>query len=64
MISGHPRRNYTLYPGVDNKKKCITVSGASCNDVPITYSLVGLENYELPVIGEDETDYFYVNFIN
>ncbi|XP_065200264.1 uncharacterized protein LOC135831590 isoform X2 [Planococcus citri] len=51
MISGHPRRNYTLYPGVDNKKRCITVSGASCNDVPINYSLVGLENYELPVIG-------------
>lgn len=62
-ISGHLRRNYTLYPGVDNKKRCITVSGAAYNDVPITYSVVGLEIHELPVIGKSKFIYI-LQFIN
>ena len=57
-ISGHSRRNYTLYPGVDDKQRCITVNGASYHDVPVSYSVVGLENYELPVIGEFFCDIF------
>lgn len=51
-ISSHKRRNYTLYPGIDNKRRCIEVNGALCNDVPISYSVVGLETYEFPVIGK------------
>lgn len=46
-----PRRGYTLVPGVDNKFRTISVSGAAINDVPTTYTITGLEPFEMPVIG-------------
>lgn len=50
-ISGQPHRSFTLFPSIDNTKRCITVNGASCNDVSTSYNIVGLEtmSYQLSV---------------
>ncbi|KAI5710592.1 hypothetical protein M8J76_015003 [Diaphorina citri] len=49
---GYPaRRGYTLVPGVDNKYRTVTVSGAAIGDAPTTYTVTGLEPFEMPVIG-------------
>lgn len=42
---------YTLIPGIDNRKRCIFVSGALCQDIPFDFTITGLEIYEMPVIG-------------
>ncbi|XP_021960303.1 uncharacterized protein LOC110856156 isoform X2 [Folsomia candida] len=41
----------TLMPGVDFHSRRITVSGATLQDVPVTYTITGLLNHEFPVIG-------------
>jgi hypothetical protein len=41
----------TLMPGVDSHTRRITVSGASLQDVPVTYTISGLLSHEFPVIG-------------
>ncbi|KAL1462818.1 hypothetical protein WDU94_014625 [Cyamophila willieti] len=50
-VSLGTRRGYTLLPGVDNKYRTVTVSGADIGDAPTTYTITGLEPYEMPVIG-------------
>lgn len=46
-----PCRGYTLIPGVDDKQRQLVLSGCSIGDAPTTYTMTGLEPYELPVIG-------------
>ncbi|VVC91205.1 unnamed protein product [Leptidea sinapis] len=45
------KKGYVLKPGVKTSSRKITVNGGAINDIPCQYSLVGLERYELPVIG-------------
>ncbi|VVC32409.1 Hypothetical protein CINCED_3A007196 [Cinara cedri] len=46
-----PCRGYTLIPGVDDKQRQMMLNGCSIGDAPTTYTMTGLEPYELPVIG-------------
>lgn len=45
------RKGYELRPGIESSSRRITVSGAAIKDIPCQYCVVGLEKYELPVIG-------------
>jgi len=47
-----PCRGYTLIPGVDVKQRQLVLNGCSIGDAPTTYTMTGLEPYELPVIGK------------
>jgi len=47
--SSHAR--LTLMPGVDSHFNRTTVYGANLSDVPTTYTIIGLQNHEFPVIG-------------
>ncbi|CAG9786770.1 unnamed protein product [Diatraea saccharalis] len=45
------KKGYELKPGIVSSARRITVNGGDIKDIPCQYSLVGLERYELPVIG-------------
>ncbi|GBP30971.1 hypothetical protein EVAR_81869_1 [Eumeta japonica] len=45
------RKGYELKPGIEYTSRRITVSGTDIGDIPCSYCIVGLERYELPVIG-------------
>lgn len=45
------KKGYELKPGVKSSSRRIIVNGNDINDIPCQYSIVGLERYELPVIG-------------
>ncbi|XP_072949289.1 uncharacterized protein [Epargyreus clarus] len=45
------KKGYELKPGIKSSSRRITVSGREINDIPCKYCVVGLERYELPVIG-------------
>lgn len=45
------KKGYELKPGVQSSSRRIKVNGADIKDIPCQYSMVGLERYELPVIG-------------
>lgn len=46
------KKGYELKPGVKSSSRRIIVNGNDINDIPCQYSIVGLERYELPVIGK------------
>nr|CAD7590117.1 unnamed protein product [Timema genevievae] len=48
---GGNMRGFTLTPGVSDHCRRITVSGQLIGDVPIQYTVIGLNVYEIPVIG-------------
>nr|CAD7266478.1 unnamed protein product [Timema shepardi] len=48
---GGNMRGFTLTPGVSDQCRRITVSGQLIGDVPIQYTVIGLNAYEIPVIG-------------
>ncbi|XP_039296763.1 uncharacterized protein LOC111060377 isoform X2 [Nilaparvata lugens] len=50
-IGSHARRGFTLTPGIGSHKRSTTVKGALVGDVPTVYTVLGLEPYELPVVG-------------
>lgn len=45
------RKGYELKPGIESSSRRITVNGGDIKDIPCQYCIVGLEKYELPVIG-------------
>lgn len=45
------KKGYELKPGVESSSRRVTVNGADLKDIPCQYCIVGLERYELPVIG-------------
>lgn len=45
------KKGYELKPGIQSCLRRTTVSGELISDVPTRYTIVGLENYELPVVG-------------
>lgn len=45
------KKGYEMKPGIKSSSRRIKVSGADIKDIPCQYSVVGLEKYELPVIG-------------
>lgn len=45
------KKGYELKPGIQSSSRRITVNGSDVKDIPCQYSVVGLERYELPVIG-------------
>ncbi|XP_063383917.1 uncharacterized protein LOC134670158 isoform X1 [Cydia fagiglandana] len=45
------RKGYELKPGIESSSRRVTVNGGDINDIPCQYCIVGLEKYELPVIG-------------
>ncbi|CAK1580316.1 unnamed protein product [Parnassius mnemosyne] len=45
------KKGYELKPGIESSSRRIKVNGSDINDIPCQYSVVGLERYELPVIG-------------
>ncbi|XP_045773438.1 uncharacterized protein LOC123872884 isoform X1 [Maniola jurtina] len=45
------KKGYELKPGIKSSSRKITVNGSDIKDIPCQYSVVGLERYELPVIG-------------
>lgn len=47
----HPKRGFTLTPGVKTNWRRTIVNGSTIGDVPAKYTVTGLEPYELPVIG-------------
>lgn len=46
------RKGYELKPGIESSSRRITVNGGDIKDIPCQYCIVGLEKYELPVIGK------------
>lgn len=46
------KKGYELKPGIKSSLRRITVNGADIKDIPCQYSVVGLERYELPVVGK------------
>lgn len=54
------RKGYELKPGIESSSRRVTVNGADMKDIPCQYCIVGLERYELPVIG----NYFTYIFTN
>ncbi|XP_014254362.1 uncharacterized protein LOC106669406 [Cimex lectularius] len=50
-VGSHPRRGFTLRPGIDSRLRLIRVRGTSISDVPTTYTVAGLDAHQLPVIG-------------
>jgi len=51
MLGSHPRKGFTLTPGINNKERSTIVHGSSIGDVPTRYTVFGLQHYEMPVIG-------------
>lgn len=45
------KKGYELKPGIESSSRRITVNGGDIADIPCQYCIVGLEKYELPVIG-------------
>ncbi|CAG9561866.1 unnamed protein product [Danaus chrysippus] len=45
------KKGFELKPGVKSSSRRIAVNGCDIHDIPCQYSVVGLERYELPVIG-------------
>ncbi|XP_026734448.1 uncharacterized protein LOC113498583 isoform X1 [Trichoplusia ni] len=45
------KKGYELKPGIESSSRRVTVNGSDMKDIPCQYSIVGLERYELPVIG-------------
>lgn len=58
MIGSHPRKGFTLTPGINNKQRSTVVQGSTIGDVPTRYTIFGLEPYELPVIGKQFVSLF------
>lgn len=54
------KKGFELKPGIESSSRRVTVNGADVNDIPCQYSIVGLERYELPVIGKK---HFILSFI-
>lgn len=52
MIGSHPRKGFTLTPGINKKQRSTVVQGSTIGDVPTRYTIFGLEPHELPVIGK------------
>lgn len=50
-VGNHPRRGFTLKAGINTSQRTTVVRGENINDVPTTYTIFGLEPYEMPVIG-------------
>lgn len=50
-FGSHPRRGFTLMPGINNKLRSTVVKGVNIGDAPTRYTITGLEPYEMPVIG-------------
>jgi len=50
-VSVANHRGLSLEPGVDDKVRRTRVDGAPLGDVPVSYTISGLESYEMPVIG-------------
>ncbi|XP_014278435.1 uncharacterized protein [Halyomorpha halys] len=50
-VGSHPRRCYSLTPGINTRLRHTVVKGNNIGDVPTSYNIIGLETYELPVIG-------------
>lgn len=48
------KKGYELKPGIKSSSRRITVNGCDIKDIPCQYSIVGLERYELPVIGKNK----------
>lgn len=46
------KKGYELKPGIKSSSRRITVNGSDIKDIPCQYTVVGLERYELPVIGK------------
>lgn len=46
------KKGYELKPGIESSSRRIKVNGGDINDIPCQYCVVGLEKYELPVIGK------------
>ncbi|CAL4089408.1 unnamed protein product [Meganyctiphanes norvegica] len=44
-------RGYTLVAGADSSTHITIIKGEKINDIPTTYSLKGLQPYEIPVVG-------------
>jgi len=44
-------RGYTLVAGADSSTHITIIKGERINDIPTTYSLKGLQPYEIPVVG-------------
>lgn len=47
------KKGYEMKPGIKSSSRRIKVNGADIKDIPCQYSVVGLEKYELPVIGKN-----------
>ncbi|KAL0838791.1 hypothetical protein ABMA28_016834 [Loxostege sticticalis] len=45
------KKGYELKPGIESSSRRISVNGSDIKDIPCQYCVVGLEKYELPVIG-------------
>lgn len=45
------QRGATLIPGINFQQRTTVVSGQSIGDIPTRYTIIGLEPYEMPVIG-------------
>lgn len=46
------KKGYELKPGIESSSRRISVNGSDIKDIPCQYCVVGLEKYELPVIGK------------
>lgn len=45
------KQRWYLIPGIQNNYRRVTVRGQDINDVPTKYTMTGLEQYEIPVVG-------------
>lgn len=46
------KKGYELKPGIESSSRRISVNGGDIKDIPCQYCVVGLERYELPVVGK------------
>lgn len=46
------KKGYEMKPGIESSSRRIKVNGSDIKDIPCQYCVVGLEKYELPVIGK------------
>jgi hypothetical protein len=51
VLLGSHARGYSLEPGAGERRT--TVHGARIGDVPISYTVIGLETHEIPVVGKN-----------
>ena len=58
-VSVANHRGLSLEPGVDDKVRRTRVDGAPLGDVPVSYTISGLESYEMPVIGKPSAFLLY-----